>query len=120
GDSISGSDSTAPFVCDLADDLHCDTETKTCLGPHAIGAACTADHECGLGGACRSRKCVARAELGADCSKSGCAAKARCDENPTGVAAGPAGAPCSVADDCLTLSCLNGKCQAPDGLTACK
>jgi hypothetical protein len=102
------------YLCRVADGLYCDRTTQACTRFKAIGAACAGTNECGSSGVCDgSRKCVARKNVGEACTLgSECVAGAFCQATSMTCAAGLAsGAACSVANECKSSSCVNGKCE---------
>jgi hypothetical protein len=121
--SSSGSNDAPPpsrgFICDVADNLYCDGQTKKCTriqdvgGPGTTGGtyACVKSAYCDF----TTKTCVARLPAGADCSSGGsnvCQDKLYCDTATKKCTQGVAnGAPCQRSDQCESRSCVNGKCE---------
>ncbi len=115
--SFVSADDVAPkgYICDVANKLFCDQDTKKCTTTRVIGDACTgSSSECGDDGYCdfSSQKCATRLDAGSPCSGfDSCKSGAYCDfDTSTCITSIPDGSPCTSGSSCESGSCVNGKC----------
>jgi len=105
------------YLCRVADGLHCDSDTESCVRFKAVGEACMGFDDCGSTGQCESGKCVARKAIGEACTggfsaRGECVEGAFCQESSMTCAAKLGhGTACTDNDQCKSEDCSNGMCK---------
>lgn len=107
------------YLCYVADGLHCDFRSTTCVKFKAVGEMCLSSSDCARSTYCdsASENCANRKSLGAACTSSvfntgECADGAYCGEM-TKTCTGQLGngAACTNGNQCKSTDCVNGACK---------
>jgi hypothetical protein len=103
------------YVCDLAAGIFCDGGSLACRPLFEVGEACYPNTVgCVSSAYCDTAdsKCHPRAATGEACDDGACVAGNFCDETRKCAPALAAGASCTGDIECLSRSCVTGKCEA--------